>query len=292
MRRVRARTLRLLQIATTLLAVGALLPPDAAGGSQGPTPEQFEDALPRGATLTGREIYDRFLDNKFRRSFQRLRVVSRDPGGSEQSTTFSLSLEDARDAQRRARGGVKARILIEVSEPFDLRHTQYLIIAKDPGPDDEFLYQPSLRRARRVGIKQLPLMGTDYSFDDVAYHDIEDARYVRLPDEVIDGTPVYVIEAFVKDTLEAEFHRTISYLEKDHYVPLRIRYWDAYGVEVKELSADPATIRAFGDTWVATPYTMRNLRQRTSSVLHIDDLDTEPDFAANLFSVSRMNRGK
>jgi hypothetical protein len=289
---VRAPNRRPLQLPRTWLAAAVLLPLVAAAGSKLPSPAEFEDALPRGGSLTGREIYDRFLDNKFRRSFQKLRVISRDPGGSEQSTSFSLSLEDARDEQRRARDGVKARILIEVSEPFDLRHTQYLIIAKDPGPDDEFLYQPSARRARRVGIKQLPLMGTDYSFDDIAYHDIEDASYVRLPDEAIGDTPVYVIEASIKDTLNAEFHRTVSYLEQEHYVPLRIRYWDAYGVEIKELTADASTIRAFGDTWVATPYTMRNLRQRTTSVLHIDHFDSEPSFAANLFSVARMNRGK
>lgn len=289
---MRVPTLRTAPLARRLAALALWAPLLAAAGSGLPSPQQFEDALPQGASLTGREIYDRFLDNRFRRSFQQLRVVSRDPGGSEQSTTFTLSLEDVRDEQRRPRDGVKARILIEVWEPFDLRHTQYLIIAKDPGPDDEFLYQPSLRRARRVGIKQLPLMGTDYSFDDIAYHDIEDARYVRRPDEVIDGTPVYVIEALVKNTLDSEFHRTLTYLDKQHYVPLRIRYWDAYGVEIKELSADPATIRAFGDTWVATPYTMRNLRQHTSSVLYIEHLDSEPEFAKNLFSVSRMNRGK
>ena len=64
-----------------------------------PSTQEVEDALPEGGTLSGREIYERFLDNKYRRSVQRMRVVSRDPGGNEQTTTFKVSLEDFRNEQ-------------------------------------------------------------------------------------------------------------------------------------------------------------------------------------------------
>jgi hypothetical protein len=186
---------------------------------------------------------------------------------------------------------VLAKMLIEVADPFDMRHTSYLMIFNDPRPDDEFLYQPSERRVRRVNLKKTPLMGTDYTFDDVVHHDIENAEYLRLPDGEIDGIPVYVVEALIDDTLDVEYHRTVSYLEKVHYVPLRVRYWDHHGVEVKELTAAAATIRAFGDAWVATESTMRDLMQRTTSTLLVDDMDLDPSFERNLFSVSRLSQG-
>ena len=50
-------------------------------------------------------------------------------------------------------------------------------------------------------------------------------------------------------------------LEKEHLVPLRARSWDEYGVEVKEATAPAATIKAFGDMWVAAESTVRDLRQ-------------------------------
>jgi hypothetical protein len=269
-----------LSLATSSVRADDTAPPSSA---------EFEAALPAGGSLTGREIYDRFLENRFRRSFQKLRVVSRDPGGSEQTTAFTLSIEDLRNEPDKAT--VRARILIEVTAPFDVRHTQYLMIDKDPGPDDEFVYQPSERRVRRVGLKKTPLFGTDYTFDDVAYYDIEDADYHRLADSEIDGTPVYVIEASIEETRETQYHRTVSYLEMQHYVPLRIRYWDDYGVEVKQLSAPAASIRAFGETWVATESTMNDLFQRTSSTLHVDHVDTDPDFHAQHFTISHLNKG-
>jgi len=279
---------------TRLLAVLVALAPGAPLVVQAddiaPSPQEFEDAIPEGGRLSGRQIYDRFLKNKFSRSVQQMRVVSRDPGGSEQTTGFTLSVEDLRDENLKPRDGVRANILVEVHSPFDMRHTRYLMIAKDPGPDDEFVYRPSSRIVRRADLRRTPLMGTDYTFDDIAYHDIEDADYVRRPDERIDGTPVYVVEANIRDSLDVEYHRTISYLEMEHYVPLRVRYWDDFGVEIKELRAPASALKQFGDVWVATESTMRDLLQRTSSTLHVDDMATDPVFHPKLFTLGRMTR--
>jgi hypothetical protein len=84
----------------------------------------------------------------------------------------------------------------------------------------------------------------------------------------------------------------MMYLEKHHYVPLRVRYWDDFGVEVKQVTTPHESIRAFGSLWVATESTMRNLRQRTSSTMRVEDVETEPDFHPKLFSVSFLHKGK
>ena len=223
-----------------------------------------------------------------------MRSISRDPGGSEQLTGFTVRWEDFRDERKLPVGGVKAKMLIEVTAPSDMRNAAYLIIAKDPDSDDGYAYQPSLHRVRRMDLRSTSLFGTDftfYTFNEIAFQSIEDAAYKRLADEEIDGTPVYVVEANVKESIDIEYHRTITYIEKEHYVALRMRYWDEFGVEVKEMTAPHAKVRAFGETWVATESTMTDLRQRTSSSLYIDELDTDPDFDERVFSLSNLSRG-
>ena len=254
----------------SLVAIRASAPVRAfAAELLAPSASEIEAAIPEGDRLTGREIYDRFLANKFRQSLQQLRVISMDPGGSQQTTAFTASLQDHRDEKDQATNGVLAKMLVEVSAPFDMRHTSYLMISKDPGPDDEFVYQPSTRKVKRVNLKDTPLMGTDYTFNDIAFQELEDADYVRMSDEVINGTPVYVVEANIKETIDVEVHRTLSYLEKEHYIPLRIRYWDDYGVEIKELTAPADKIRSFGDAWVATESQMTDLMQSTTSMMFV-----------------------
>lgn len=257
-----------------------------------PDSAEIDAAIPEGESLTGRQIYARFLRNRNRESDQKMRVVSRDPGGNEALSRFNLRLKDYRDENDEAVDGILAKVLIRVSYPSGVRHTGYLIITKDPGPDDQFAYLSSMRRVRRVDLKHTSLLGTDFTFYDVAFQDIEDSDYVRLPDEVIDGTPVYVVETQFKDTTESDYHHIVMYLEKEHYVPLRVRYWDEFDVEVKEMKASQSSIRSFGDVWVATESTMTNLLEQTSSTLWIDQLDTEPDFESRHFSTSVLMRGR
>ena len=132
--------------------------------------------------------------------------------------------------------------------------------------------------AFRVILKGQTLVGTDFSFDDflISLDDIEDAEYKRYPDETIDETPCYVVEAFFKPNARTTYSRSISYLEKEHYVPLRTRYRDKLGIEVKELTATVDSIKEFDGAWVATESKMVDLKEQTSSTLHIDLLVPNP----------------
>jgi len=286
----------LVTLASILLAVCVWTAGEkqAAGETQDVGDAQLETHVEGSgnlATLSGQEIYRRMLANKYRRGVQNVEIVSTDPGGSEQITVFTASLEDHRDEDDRPVEGKNASLLIEITRPFDMRHTRYLMISREPGPDDEFIYRPSSRVVKRVDLKRTPLMGTDYTFNDLAYHDIDGASYDRLADEVLGGVPVFVIEALVTDTRASETHRSLSYIEQEHFIPIKVRYWDDYGIEVKELTADVDSIRSFGETWIATRSLMRDLLQGTSSRSRLLSLDTKPTFSKMHFSTRRLAQG-
>ena len=112
--------------------LGALAFPSVASASDEtfryPDAAEIEEALPIGDSLTGREIYERFLENRHRKSIQQMRVVSMDPGGGAQTTVFTVALEETRDENDNPTNGVLANMLIEISAPFDMRNTSYLFI--------------------------------------------------------------------------------------------------------------------------------------------------------------------
>jgi hypothetical protein len=245
-----------------------------------------------GDTMTGREIYESYVQGRSHESFQKIRIVSRDPGGSEQLSRFDMSVQDARDENGKPTKGVRLRSRLDIHDPFDMRHTKYLIITKEGGKDDEFIYQPSARRVRRVDLSETSFLGTDFTFGDLVVPEADDADHVRHPDEEIDGRPVFVVESMVKAGIETQYPRSIVYLEQEHYVPLRTRSWDSSDTEVKEMTAQPDTVRGFGDVWLATESTMRDLKQDTTSTLYVDELDPEPRFNRGVFSSGRLARGK
>ena len=134
------------------------------------------------------------------------------------------------------------------------------------------------------------MIGTDFSFDDflISLDDLEDGEYQRHPDEIVEGVSCYVVEAFAKPSTKSRYSRSIAYLEKDHYVPLRTRYWDEVGVEVKEIVSPLRSIDEFDGAWIPTESTATDLLEETRSTLIIDELVPNPDLEDSSFAISKL----
>jgi hypothetical protein len=271
-----------------LLALPASGAQDAGGAVALPDRTEVEDALPEGGSLNGREIFDRFLENRLHSAIQYQTVISRDPGGHEQRSRFWVRWKDYRDADKHAVDGVLAKTLVKFEAPQDMRQTGFLMVVNEDRSNDQFVWSPSTGRVRRVQLRGVGVMGTDYTFDDIAWKNVEDAEYQRLPDEEIDGRPVYVIEVTVKPFVESQYKTMRTWIEKQHYIALRALYRDENGVEIREMKAPASSIREFNGTWVAAESTMFNLKERTSTTVLVDRLDANVALADQHFSTFQL----
>ena len=253
-----------------------------------PENSEIEDAVPVGSSLTGREIFEHFADNEMHSAVQHQRVVSTDPGGSKQTTRFWVRWKDFRDEDRKSVDGVFAKGVVKFSEPLDLRGTGFLLIINDGRDPDQFVYQPSSRRVRRVNLRDVGLAGTDVTFGDVAVNNLDQADYARLADSEIEGVPVYVVEVTVKPFVDVDYRTSIAYIEKEHYIPLRQLYKDENGVLIRESAAVPSSLRQFDGIWIATETTTTNVRKNTSTTTTIERLEANPELSDALFSTFRL----
>jgi hypothetical protein len=277
-------------IAATAVALllSAFFTPAAAGEAKLPANEEVEAALPQGGSLTGREIFDRFLDNRLHSAVQWQTVISRDPAGNEQRSRFWIRWKDYRDENKKAVSGVLAKTLVKFSAPEDMRQTGFLMVVNDDRSNDQFVWTPSTNRVRRVRLSGVGIMGTDYTFDDIGWRSIEDADYRRLPDETIDGVATYVLEVTMKPFVESEYATMRTWIDREHYVPLRTIYRDQNGVELREFTAEADTIQNFEGTWVATRSTMHNLKEKTSTSVWVEALDPDVSLADQAFSTFQL----
>jgi hypothetical protein len=136
------------------------------------------------------------------------------------------------------------------------------------------------------------IAGTDLSFDDflTTLDNLEHATYRRLPDQVVDGVPCYVVEATMLPASKSRYTRSVAAIEKEHYVPLRTRYWDDVGVEVKELRSPRAALKAYDGVWVPTESTMTDLLEETKSTVTIESVDPNPTLADTEFTTAALER--
>lgn len=267
-------------------------PPDRV--VETPRPKELEDVLPPGAELGGREIYDRLFKNRkrLRTVVEVGRILSKDPAGNPQRTNFELRAKDYRGPDDQPTDGVFAKVLIILTGPRDIEHTGYLYIHRNDRADDQFIYSPMRKRTARANLRGQNVAGTDFGFDDflTTLDDLEQATYRRLPDETVDGVACYVVEATMKPTSRSRYSRSIATIEKEHYVPLRTRYWDEVGVAVKELRAPRAALKEFDGVWVPTESTMTDLLEDTSSTVTLDKVDPNPSLDDAEFSTSALER--
>lgn len=257
-----------------------------------PSAEEFEANLPVGEKLDGETLYDRFLENRkrLRSSYQEGYITSSDPAGNPQRTNFWLQVKDYSDSDDEPVDGVYSKSLFKVTGPRDMRHTGYLYIHRDDIADEQFMYSPHRGRTSRVSLKGQNLAGTDFSFDDflINLDDVEDATYKRHADEAVEGVDCYVVEVFSKPESKASYSKSLVHLEKEHYVPLRARYWDDVGVEIKTLASPHASIEEFDGAWLPTETTVTDLLEETSSTMYIESLEPNPELDDNDFTISNL----
>jgi hypothetical protein len=283
------RSLVLGALATTLLAAGVARADRAV---ETPSPEEVEEVLPEGKERGGREIYDRLFKNRkrLRTVVEHGRIVSKDPAGNPQETRFVLKAKDFRDAAGQPTDGIYAKVMITLTGPRELEHTGYLYVHRADRAADQFIYSPLRKRMARANLRGQNVAGTDFSFDDflTTLDELEHARYRRLPDEVVDGAPCYVVEAVMTSKSRSRYTRSVAAIDKTHYVPLRTRYWDEVGVESKELRSPRASLTAYDGVWVPSESTMIDLLEQTSSTVTIESLDPNPTLADGEFSPSAL----
>ncbi len=271
------------------LAAGALL---AAGLAGGPALADDLGAASRPgdlAKLSGRDIYQRVLDNSFESFIQESVLTSGDRGGNEQRSRFKMWFQDLRDPQKeQPRGTVIARSLVQYTHPFDIRHSGYLILSKLDSVNDQFVYLSSQRRVKRVNLRGEAVFGTDFSFEDILPRQIEDAEYQRLADAEAQGLDCFVVEAIPKQHAKSEYSRMYVYVDKQRYVPLLTRYWDDRDTEVKELKSEPERIEHIEGVWVPRRMTMRHLKLESYTTLDLEKIHPNPALTKSTFELRRL----
>jgi hypothetical protein len=273
-----------------LLGVAALLTSPSAWADDVPPvpdPAAVVDAAPSDG-MTGKAIYQCVLDNRFASYVQASKLVSGDRGESAQESRLEMSWKNWRDEEDVAKGGILSKTIVRYTHPFDLRFSGYLIVNNEARANDQFVYLAASRRIRRVNLRKEAVFGTDFTFEDIVPHEIEDGDYVRLADTMVEDHPVYVVEVTPKEHADSEYSRFMVYVDKTSCVPLRTRYWDDKELEVKELTSPAAAIQQFEDVHWPMELTMRNLQLETFTTLTVEELAPNAPLKDREFEVRRL----
>jgi len=240
------------------------------------------------AELSGRDVYQCVVDNRFRSYVQDTRLVSGDRGAAVQESRLLMTWSSFRDEQEQPVKGVLSKTIVRYTDPFDLRFSGYLVVNNDERPNDQFVYLNARRKVRRVNLREEAVFGTDFTFEDVVPNEVEDGDYERLPDIELEGNPVFVVEVIPKKQENSEYSKFVIHVDKARCVPLLTRYWDEKDVEVKQLTAIAEKIKTIDGVHWPMELTMRNLQLESYTTLLVEKLDANPKLDRRSFDLRRL----
>lgn len=191
-------------------------------------------------------------------------------------------------AKSRKLPGDLTRSLVRFLTPSDVAGTAFLFVEHKERDDDQYMYLPALKVVKRIvgKQKQAKFMGSDFTYADLEWRDLEQASYARQPDEKVGRDPCHVIDS--KPKKKEAYSKIRAWIRKKDYVPLRVQFFDPHGKPLKVLFIKEIK-RIQKSLWI-TQLKMANRQTGHSTFLRISEIKLRDDLASEEFSVRALKQ--
>jgi len=148
--------------------------------------------------------------------------------------------------------------------------------------DVMYLYLPAFGKERRIAssAKNQNFAGTDFSYEDmesVQYADKYSSKLIK------NDTKVFVIELIPKG--RSEYTKIIAHINKEHFYPEIVMYYDKVGNKVKEVNY---TFVKKGNYWNASKIEMKDLKRNRITNMEMTDVQYDIDLKDDEFTVRKL----
>jgi hypothetical protein len=240
-------------------------------------------AAPDAAPADALEIVEGAFDRMFNYPSVR-RVTLRIHRGGRPAALRSFDVAYARD-------GGRGRTLLRFSAPEYLRGSALLILEEPDGRSDVWVYQPSLRRPRRIGTSQKgdAFFGSDLSFEDLEHHAWRRFALARLADAEIDGRPCYVVEA--EPPADSQYSKVVAWVERERRALLRVDFHRGGSARpLKSLRIAPDEIAEAGGWLEPRRMWMRQEGRDAATEVVFERIQSGVAIASEVFAAMRLER--
>ncbi|ELB2872226.1 outer membrane lipoprotein-sorting protein [Vibrio alginolyticus] len=175
-------------------------------------------------------------------------------------------------------------------EPRDVKGTAFLNHSHTVGADDQWLYLPALKRVKRISSrnKSGPFMGSEFAYEDLSSFEIEKYRFNYLKDDSINGQDVFVVEQIPTDK-NSGYTKQRVWLDKAHYRPLKVEFYDRKGSLLKTLSFSDYK-QYLNQYWRAHTMAMTNHQTGKSTELTTSEMRFNTGLQENDFHKNVLKR--
>jgi len=182
------------------------------------------------------------------------------------------------------------RVMVRFTQPESVRNVGVLFLEQQGRPNDYFLYQPELRRVRRLpeSVANDDVYGIDLEFLGFGVAQSEPTEILGMQQEMLDGRATYRLrERALREN--PRFDERLTWIDAASFIPVRTEQFRA---GAKRLVARTTEIRDVRG--VATPVQMQfeNDLDKRRVLLRVAEVDYDVPIPEEYFSTLALVRAK
>ncbi|MGZ3448925.1 MAG: outer membrane lipoprotein-sorting protein [Polyangiales bacterium] len=180
------------------------------------------------------------------------------------------------------------RTVVRFKSPAKIAGTAFLLLQRKGAPDEQWIYLPAYKKARRITSKErgAAFAGSDFTYADLERRALDDATYKKLPEETIGKDACAVVEATPKDGV---YGKVVGWLRKTDDVPLRTQFFGEDGKLAKTLFTKK--IKPIDGKPIVVESRMEKAGSKHATDLRVDDVTFKTDVPDSFFTVGALEGG-
>jgi hypothetical protein len=192
----------------------------------------------------------------------------------------------------RRQGRHGGRALVRFLEPEDIRKTSLLLLEREEGYDEVYLYLPAFRLVRHLAVSQRAdaFFGTDVSYEDLEPKDPDDFDARWLGRASGEDAACVRLELRPRSGVESMYDRVIPCIDPERAVILRAEFHRGEEL-LKRLWVDPESIERHGATLMPGRVRLETPRQGTQTWVVTEAYEPVAGIPDSLFTRSNLELG-
>jgi len=173
------------------------------------------------------------------------------------------------------------------NSPKDVKGTSTLTFTHKVGPDDQWLYLPSIKRVKRISSsnKSGPFVGSEFAYEDLSSQEVEKYSYKFLEE----NGDLLTVEQDPIDVKSGYTRRLVSYNKSKGYRIEKVEFYDRKNSLLKTLSY--SDYKLYKDKfWRASTFNMVNHQSNKETLLNFSDYNFDVNLTDDDFSQAALQR--
>ena len=174
-------------------------------------------------------------------------------------------------------------------EPKDDKGVAFLKI-ENQGKDDEMrMWLPAFKKVRRISSKRKgdSFMGSDLSYEDMSSRKIEEHKYLRLEDEIINDLLCYQLEVIPNEKARSAYSKHLSWIDQATLMIIKEESYDKRGELKKTKEFYNSVLKGYS---VMERVFVKDVQKNHSTEVTFEGLEVNLGIKETLFQEKNLKR--